>query len=682
MTGVLLVALAGGLGSDRLSRRLPGVPTTGSPRRQGGLKLAAQSSRVIEKDARLSIPGSFWERSIDLDTLVKRASVMSGLALAVDPEIRHMRVILFEENQPLGQTLARVADCWDLAWARTDDGYRLYRTKEAAVAQGGFLAEARNDANALLDRQLEEWRKAPFVSPREGRRDEARLDEATKDLEASSALPKDRAARWTEFRDEKQALDHLLKAADPPVLALAKAMSPMDLGRLTAGDWVFGSTHPEPGFVRLPGTASDYDYSPMAFMTPQGDPYVGLRYDWSMRRLERWAPGLTPGDVGFELQILRPAICTRGKIWQFRLADRLRRWMTYEDADSWNPTGRTTFGRSTSSPAAETFEGIARNMHIPVVATDLYDAGGGHEDRASRDLYEAVRLPERSAPFWRHADGWLMARSDDYWRADAVAGLARLRRDVSLRLTTSAVDELSELARLRTAVPDDLGPLLDFQASRLPVPEWTKHVRDEPEARLLRLWLLLSEPQQRQALGEGLPWSDLNRRQREQVYALALPTWFVRPRWMEASRDPLAGPLVWDAADARLQVMAHVQPTVSHSVGGGGTSWCVDAPQLPDYPEWIPRDLLHLDPDAEISAYAEWLYEFCVEVGGKAIQWGYAVSDVPIWKGKVRELGPITKRLEGLFDPYWKAEEPLARERTRQANAARLKAGAPAKPHR
>ena len=188
------------------------------------LLLGAHATLPIERDVRLARPCTFWERSIDLDSLAQRASQVGGLTLSVDPRIRDLRVILFAEQRPLGQPLAKVADCLDLAWRRSGDGYLLYRTREFAEAQNGFLSVLKRDADQALDEKLAEWRNSPFVSARDGRERIARVDEAIKRLEATSSREGDFGDRQAALYREWEELRSLLGVAHVPVIALVKAM--------------------------------------------------------------------------------------------------------------------------------------------------------------------------------------------------------------------------------------------------------------------------------------------------------------------------------------------------------------------------------------------------------------------------------------------------------------------------
>lgn len=630
----------------------------------GLLLVGSLGARPIEKDARLSLTCSFWERSIDLDSLVRRASGMSGLNLVVDPGIGDLRVILFEEKQPLGQTLARVADCWDLAWARTDGAYRLYRTKEAAEAQKGFLATLKRDADAALDARLDDWRELSATSANESRNRIAQVDQAVRRLQTTVGPPAELASKEADLRSERDDLIRFMGVDRTPVIALVKAMRPADVAKLKSGEWVVGGTCERPGVVRLPGLPADYDYRPNPPAVTQEDAYIGLKYDWIQERLVSWACPGAGGVLGGRDSDLRYANDHRRAIPPNGLTARLSDWVSSENYESLRQCCLADIFVPGHGSLAQCLEKAARATGTPIVGTDVYETDANASGTASWVLSSELPRSGFGEGYWRHADGWLMTRSLDYWRADAISALARLRSDDGPRSSASALGALGDLARLRTAVPDDLRVCMNAEHTTLPIGSRLTWTQDEPAGSCLTFCSLLSRARRRQALGAGLLWRDLNAREKKAAKAIVQEL-YARSVFVEGAYQVPPVPIEWDSPEIRFHVNAGVSTIFGEHTAQGGTGWTVERPRDPAAPAWIPKDLQ--DPTeaaANVQAISRWRFDFSFALGGREVKVAFAMSDTLVWEGKAGELAPNAQKLAKLFEPYWAAGAPLAQKRS------------------
>jgi hypothetical protein len=306
----------------------------------GLLLLGSSGTPPIESDSRLFKAHTLWERSIDLAQLVERASDLTGLKLTVAPTVQDERAILFVKDKPIGQTLAKLADCLELSWRSTKDGYELYRDKDAVAARREYAQSNLWQSEASLDAQLQTWRLAPFASAKDCRRMMQEAQDARRRLNQMSPPPADLQAQTDYFLERMKTLHALQPLAEMPVLALAKALTPADVVALKAGEWALGSARELPGFVKLPGVAADYDQREKPSGRPYTDVYVGLRFDPVSGQITYW--GWCIGPDGSWLTgptAPRSADSPARQAPKCRLAEDLSNWVSLESYDSLGERG-------------------------------------------------------------------------------------------------------------------------------------------------------------------------------------------------------------------------------------------------------------------------------------------------------------------------------------------------------
>lgn len=104
----------------------------------------------ISSDLRLNKITTLDESLAPIETFLTTASSASDVTLSAAPSIKNLKVDVFVDNKPLGETLAKIAETLDLEWARTADGYLLQENAQAANALRVYLSAE----DRLADKQL------------------------------------------------------------------------------------------------------------------------------------------------------------------------------------------------------------------------------------------------------------------------------------------------------------------------------------------------------------------------------------------------------------------------------------------------------------------------------------------------------------------------------------------------
>lgn len=120
----------------------------------------------ITTDPRLMERVRFDSTLEPIAQFVDRARGASGSPLSVDPSLEYLKVDAFVDDQPLGKTLSKLAEVFDLEWQASGDGYKLVPNKEALVRENAYLVDEENQINKVVEQEIAVYREINQLVPK------------------------------------------------------------------------------------------------------------------------------------------------------------------------------------------------------------------------------------------------------------------------------------------------------------------------------------------------------------------------------------------------------------------------------------------------------------------------------------------------------------------------------------
>ena len=108
----------------------------------------------ISTDPRLIKPMSFDSSLVPLAEMVRNISTMTNVSLSLDPCLEYLKVDAFLDNQPVGVTLSKLSEVFDLTWEAKDYGYKLVRTKQSAADLLNYMSDEDKLVNKVVDKDI------------------------------------------------------------------------------------------------------------------------------------------------------------------------------------------------------------------------------------------------------------------------------------------------------------------------------------------------------------------------------------------------------------------------------------------------------------------------------------------------------------------------------------------------
>ena len=119
----------------------------------------------ISLDPRLTKPMSFDCSLVPLPDLLRNVSSVVGVTLSVDPTLEYLKVDAFLEDQPVGVTLEKLSEAFDLTWEYDSGNYKLTRSKRATDDLNNYIADEDKLVNQVVDKQLAVYRLINTLVP-------------------------------------------------------------------------------------------------------------------------------------------------------------------------------------------------------------------------------------------------------------------------------------------------------------------------------------------------------------------------------------------------------------------------------------------------------------------------------------------------------------------------------------
>jgi hypothetical protein len=602
------------------------------------LALGMQGSLYIGDDPRLAMPCSMTVDKIDLRALARDTGKIAGIPLAANPAVACERVTLNVHERPLGEILAKVADCLDLDWRQNGRGYVLLRRPEVERMRHDYLRQYEAISDEALSAQIALWRRE---TPADDAK--ARLDtRAQLDAEWTQIF---RAAHWSasqeqirELQEERNKLRQERPEDRAAAIRLAKAMSPADIETLRKGVWVFGWTKQVPGAVTLPPEIGDASGK---LGSRAGAIYIGLQFDRLARKLRGRTGHMGDRAATREFEISLGRECRMATVGSaVGLANRLIAWANFYDEP------RQDFSPETYQQEREREDAIRTTLPtLPLVET-----GDGWSGVPVDELERTVGHTRSQDPgYWRIADGWLMHRSPGYWRHPDQSVWQPIKWPTASDQCTSAQKVLDALSRLAAEMPEDAS--LQSVADEVEAGGLTLgQLPDRGADACLRLWSTLSESQKKRLLSTGLLRKDLTEAQRVEEDGLARLNY---PEGMYG--NPAAGadhplPLLW-AEDERIPLRLSVQISLTIS--------CIDENGSRGY-QTAKRDDLkwclqqnQSAPDALSTACVQWYFAWYFPCGNDRHDAGALWISRDLWRGTWKDWVAPAPSLLAIVQPIW-----------------------------
>ena len=114
----------------------------------------ALSQESISADARLAKPTNIDAALMPIQTFLKNASDSAGIVFSASPSIKNLKVDVFVDNKPLGETMAKLAEACDLQWSRNGEGYELSDNSSITAQHHAYMAAEDRLAQKLLNRNI------------------------------------------------------------------------------------------------------------------------------------------------------------------------------------------------------------------------------------------------------------------------------------------------------------------------------------------------------------------------------------------------------------------------------------------------------------------------------------------------------------------------------------------------
>ncbi|MBI1331557.1 MAG: hypothetical protein GC165_01615 [Armatimonadetes bacterium] len=200
--------------------------------------LATQDS--ISSDVRLTKPTSIDAPLMPIRSLLQNAEKASGIQFSCSPSIKDLKIDVFVDDEPLNQTLAKVAEACNLQWVRGADGYQLVGDDQADAEARQYVSAEDKLATQNLDRMITVYREIARIVPPSDERinDPDRFNLYKGDLKKAQAqLAKARADNASDA--ELEPLDIRVRALEEIAsgtanLELARLFSQMSEGDIRA----------------------------------------------------------------------------------------------------------------------------------------------------------------------------------------------------------------------------------------------------------------------------------------------------------------------------------------------------------------------------------------------------------------------------------------------------------------
>ena len=114
----------------------------------------ALSQESISADARLAKPTNIDAALMPIQTFLKNSSDSAGIVFSASPSIKNLKVDVFVDNKPLGETMAKLAEACDLQWSRNGEGYELSDNSSITAQHHAYMAAEDRLAQKLLNRNI------------------------------------------------------------------------------------------------------------------------------------------------------------------------------------------------------------------------------------------------------------------------------------------------------------------------------------------------------------------------------------------------------------------------------------------------------------------------------------------------------------------------------------------------
>jgi hypothetical protein len=123
------------------------------------------SQGSIVSDPRLALPVGFDDSLEPISIFLDKAAAASGVIFKVDPSLSYLKIDAFVEDEPLGTTLAKVAEVFDLVWQQDGNGYKLVQEKATAQQIESYINDEDHLVTQVVDKQLAVYRLINMFVP-------------------------------------------------------------------------------------------------------------------------------------------------------------------------------------------------------------------------------------------------------------------------------------------------------------------------------------------------------------------------------------------------------------------------------------------------------------------------------------------------------------------------------------
>lgn len=239
----------------------------------------ARPPLLIEDDPRLAGTCTVWETAVGLRDLLRRFQLANHVELKFACPFRDQLVTVFVDAKPAGKVLSLIANCLDLDWRRSGNGYELYLPAYVKRMEHSCEDEMTQATVHAWHRKLTDLRKP-----------------------ASALQPEPPVQRSADPERLKEAAERrrTLQAEDDLLRWFARSAAPESLASLERGETVIAATIRCPGLLfladpRPASVAQGGDKPDALFMALQLDPHSGgIRYGtW----LGNGSTGRTPAGL-------------------------------------------------------------------------------------------------------------------------------------------------------------------------------------------------------------------------------------------------------------------------------------------------------------------------------------------------------------------------------------------------
>ncbi len=124
------------------------------------------SQEAIATDPRLTERVGFDYSLTPLAKFVEIARAASRVPLSIDPSLEYLKVDAFVDDEPIGATLSKLSEVFNLEWQREGNGYKLVPKKATSDQQKAYIADEENQVIKVVDHDIAVYREIDRLVPK------------------------------------------------------------------------------------------------------------------------------------------------------------------------------------------------------------------------------------------------------------------------------------------------------------------------------------------------------------------------------------------------------------------------------------------------------------------------------------------------------------------------------------